>query len=71
MIPERFRQPCDLCDQDLDIRSNGVHQWTAGWVERRQAGGGHAISKPVRENRWAHGPCVRATADEAMQLVLW
>jgi hypothetical protein len=71
MIPERFRQPCDFCGQTLDTRAKGVHQWTAGWVEQRAAGGGHAISMPVRENRWAHGPCVRAAAPADLQLALF
>lgn len=71
MTPERFSQRCELCEQPLDTRSPGIHQFTMGWVEKRQAGGGHAISKPIRQNRWAHGPCVRATADEPEQLVLF
>lgn len=58
-IPARFRRPCALhCGHDLDIREAGTHQWTAGWVKLRQGGGGHGISLPVREDRWAHGWCV-------------
>lgn len=72
MIPERFQATCDFCRQPLDMRANGVHQFTEGWVEKRKAGGGHAISLAVRKPLYAHGPCIRAAVvvDEK-QLVLW
>lgn len=58
MIPERFRSTCELCGHELDVRSDGVHQFTSGWVKNRSGGGGHGVSLPKRENRWAHGYCV-------------
>lgn len=58
MIPERYKTKCELCGDELDIRGDGVHQFTSGWVKNRSGGGGHGISLPVRENRWAHGYCV-------------
>lgn len=61
-IPGRFRQSCELCGHDVDVRERGVHQWTAGWVMQRAAGGGHGISLPQRENRWAHRHCVDSAA---------
>ena len=57
-IPARFRASCDLCGHDLDVRKEGVHQWTAGWVMIREGGGGHGISLPQRANKWAHRQCV-------------
>lgn len=60
-IPTRFRAICEICkreDQPIDTRMDGVHQWTAGWVMNRTGGGGHGVSLPQRENRWAHGSCV-------------
>ena len=61
-IPERFRAACELCGKDLDIRADGVHQRTSGWVKNRTGGGGHGVSCPKRENRWAHGACVDLVA---------
>ena len=58
MIPERYRSQCELCGKEVDIREDGVHQWTAGWVKQRVGGGGHGISLPERANKWAHGYCV-------------
>lgn len=57
-VPERFRSKCELCGNDLDIRADGVHQRTSGWVKNRSGGGGHGVSVPERENKWAHGYCV-------------
>jgi len=57
-IPERFIAKCELCGRDLDTRASGVHQRTSGWVKNRIGGGGHGISLPQRENKWAHGHCV-------------
>jgi hypothetical protein len=57
-IPGAFRVTCELCGLELDTRRQGSHQWTAGWVMQRRGGGGHGISMPVRENRWAHQGCV-------------
>ena len=57
-IPTRYRGVCDFCQHDLDTREPGVHQWTSGWVMNRTGGGGHGISLPIRENKWAHRWCV-------------
>lgn len=62
MIPERYRGRCAFCGNELDTREDGIHQYTTGWVKQREGGGGHGVSLPKRENRWAHGYCVdRAT----------
>jgi len=59
MIPAFRKAPCELCGADLDIeKTPGVHQWTSGWVMRREGGGGHGVSLPVRERRFAHHACV-------------
>jgi hypothetical protein len=58
-IPERFRAKCEFCPLPLDIREKGVHQRVSGWVMNREGGGGHGISLPERENRWAHHECIR------------
>lgn len=52
-IPTRFLRKCAFGDHEIDIRQPGVHQWTAGWVMQREGGGGHGISLPQREDRWA------------------
>lgn len=57
-IPTRFRAACEFCGDELNTQSEGVHQWTAGWVMQRAGGGGHGISLPERSNRWAHRHCV-------------
>jgi hypothetical protein len=57
-IPDHLRAVCEFCKRDLNTQSDGVHQWTAGWVKNRSGGGGHGISLAVREKRWAHGYCV-------------
>lgn len=57
-IPERYRAICEFCQQQLDIRALGIHQYTKGWVKNRSGGGGHGISLAERENRWAHGYCI-------------
>jgi hypothetical protein len=56
--PERYRATCEFCKADLDVRVSGVYQRTSGWVMNRLGGGGHGVSLPERENRWAHGRCV-------------
>ena len=56
--PERFSARCHYCGLEMDTRDLGIYQWTAGWVLQRAGGGGHGISLPQRENRWAHGICV-------------
>jgi len=58
MIPANRHALCDLCGRDLDVDTPGVHQWTSGWVMRRDGGGGHGISLPERAPRWAHHACV-------------
>jgi hypothetical protein len=58
MIPERNRATCEFCHQELNVQANGVHQFTKGWVKIRSGGGGHGISLPEREPRWAHGYCI-------------
>lgn len=55
---EHDRATCEFCGADLDVTESGVHQWVAGWVMNRAAGGGHGISLPERANRWAHRHCV-------------
>lgn len=62
-IPDAYLAHCDLCGGDLDIRADGVHQWTAGWVMQRAGGGGHAIRCVDRARRWAHRGCVDRAAD--------
>ena len=57
-IPARFRASCEFCGHDLDVRANGVHQFVKGWVMNREGGGGHGVSLPERENRFAHRWCV-------------
>lgn len=61
-IPGAFRAPCALCGADLDVRREGVHQWTSGWVKLRSGGGGNAIALPERAPRWAHGRCVESAS---------
>lgn len=57
-IPDRYRMRCEFCATDLDVRSNGVYQFTSGWVMNRDGGGGHGVSLPQRANRYAHRTCV-------------
>lgn len=72
MIPERFLATCYFCGMPIDSSAKGIHQWISGWVEKRSAGGAHAVSGMMREQRFAHGPCVRAAAPEHNeQLALW
>ncbi len=56
--PARYCANCEFCGHELDVRAAGSHQWTSGWVMVREGGGGHGISLPKRENRWAHKTCV-------------
>ena len=58
MIPTRFLNRCEFCKLELDTREPGVHQYTRGWVKNRSGGGGHGVSLPERELRWAHGYCI-------------
>lgn len=61
-VPIRFHSRCELCQGVLNTQLPGNHQRTTGWVKNRSGGGGHGVSLPERENRWAHGYCVdRAT----------
>ena len=68
-IPDKYKVKCDLCPDFLDVRSNGVYQYTSGWVMNREGGGGHGISLPERAPRWAHRLCVeravRGTLNQA------
>ena len=57
-IPDRYRKACEFCNEAVDAREEGVHQWTSGWVMQRGGGGGHGISLPERADRWAHRYCV-------------
>jgi hypothetical protein len=58
-IPTRFLATCEFCKHELDIRIEGAHQWTCGWVMVRDGGGGHGVSLPQRDpSRWAHRQCV-------------
>ena len=47
-----------MCGDPLDVRQNGVHVYTSGWVENRRDGGGHAIRLPRKEQRYACKFCV-------------
>jgi len=60
-IPTRFVAVCEFCKGrygSVDTRADGTYQFTSGWVMQRNGGGGHGISLPRRENRWAHRQCV-------------
>ena len=71
-VPVRFHGTCEFCQQILDVRAEGVHQYTKGWVKIRSGGGGHGISLPQRENKWAHGYCVdREVAGHSSQAGLF
>ena len=62
--PASTRSKCALCAEPIDnINAPGVYQRTSGWVQRRDGGGGHAISLPERSPQWAHGYCVRAMVE--------
>ena len=63
MIPDSRRRLCEFCQKELDIDGDGVHQFTKGWVKNRSGGGGHGVSLPQRENRFAHGYCVDRKTD--------
>ena len=58
MIPERFRAKCEFCDQEVDVRADGSHQFLTGWAKNRSTGGAHGVSLAKRENRWAHSWCI-------------
>jgi len=49
---------CALCGEPVNPESVGVYQRTSGWVQRREGGGGHGVSLPEREAKWAHRHCV-------------
>lgn len=68
-IPERYRAQCEMCRRDVDTRKEGTHQFTSGWVMVRSGGGGHSISLPKRENRWACAWCVREQPGQAKLFV--
>lgn len=51
---------CEFCGVTLDVRATNVEQYMSGWVLNRSGGGGHGLSLPKRENRWAHRTCVDA-----------
>lgn len=61
-IPDRYRAVCEFCKVELDVRDHGVFQRTSGWVMNRAGGGGHGVSLPERENRWAHRYCVESAS---------
>jgi hypothetical protein len=60
VTPARFLGTCAFCKLELDTREVGIHQYVKGWVMNREGGGGHGVSLPERENRWAHRHCVDA-----------
>jgi len=57
-IPASRQAPCEFCTRILDADAPGTYQWTSGWVMRRDDGGGHGISLPVRANRFACRSCI-------------
>ncbi len=57
-IPARFQADCAFCGEVIDIRKDGVHQRTSGWVKRRSGGGGNAIALPERLNEYACPFCI-------------
>ena len=59
-IPGYARATCEFCHEPVNIRmtTGGVYQYTSGWVMLRGGGGGHGVSLPQRENRWAHAHCI-------------
>lgn len=57
-IPARFQADCEFCGMELDIRRPGIYQATSGWVKNRSGGGGHGITLPEREHRYACEPCI-------------
>jgi hypothetical protein len=67
MIPSAFRANCEFCQREIDTRAEGTHQHTSGWVKNRSGGGGHGISLPKRENRWACGYCIDRAARGFLQ----
>jgi hypothetical protein len=66
-VPERHRATCEFCGSMLDTRLDGTHQYVSGWVKNRTGGGGHGISLPERENRWAHGACIDSATKGFLQ----
>lgn len=57
-IPTARRATCEFCPEPVDIGAEGTHQYTTGWVMLREGGGGHGVSLPKREPRWAHKHCI-------------
>jgi len=57
-VPSYRLGKCAICGKEIDIDAEGTHQRTSGWVMKRSGGGGHAVSVPERENKWAHPWCV-------------
>ena len=49
---------CEYCGQPVSPTRAGTFVWTSGWVEQRRDGGAHAITLPVRADRYACGSCI-------------
>jgi len=63
VIPARYLARCEKCGKPLDTRATGIFQFTSGWVQQREGGGGHGISLPQRDpTRWAHRHCIESEA---------
>jgi hypothetical protein len=62
-IPARYRATCEFCQRELNTTESGVHQFTKGWVMNRAGGGGHGVSLPERELRFACGYCIKRRTD--------
>jgi hypothetical protein len=58
-IPTRFRGTCEFCGKAINTSESGVHQFVRGWVMNRMGGGGHGVSLPEREPRFACGYCIK------------
>jgi hypothetical protein len=58
-VSTRFIAHCEFCKRELDVRAEGTHVKTTGWVKVRDGGGGHGVSLPRRENKWAHEDCIK------------
>jgi len=62
-VPTRFRGTCEFCNKALNTSERGVHQFVKGWVMNRAGGGGHGVSLPEREQRFACGYCVQRRSE--------
>ena len=58
---------CEMCGQALDPRTYSCFQYIEGWAKLRRAGGPNAVAHPIRQPRYACGPCVQAHADHTLQ----